>query len=66
VVRRERAGAVLLARSSCSRPHEHGATLVGRDLMDLDEFRLEGFKSLVRQVELHPQRPIGDPASAPQ
>ena len=47
--------------ASASRPHEHGARLVHRDLMHLNEFRLERFQGMVIQVELQPERPIGQP-----
>jgi hypothetical protein len=38
--------------SSVSRPHEHGARLVHSILVDLNDFRLEGFK--LRQRHLRP------------
>jgi hypothetical protein len=52
--------------ASVSRPHEHGARLVDRNLMHLNELRLERVQRLVIEVELHPQRPIGHPPAAPE
>ena len=34
--------------------------------MHLNDFRLERFQGLAIQVELHPQRPVGNPSPAPE